>query len=125
MFPPVESGSPSNCINCNQYHDGTDLVGWHADDEIPFDAVENDATIISLSLGETRKFQVKDSHDTIRSIDLAAGDLLVMHGRVQKHFWHRVQQSDTDAPRINLTWRWLRLHSERDGCPLARQREPE
>ena len=124
-FPAVESGQPPNCINCNLYHDGSVVVGWHADDEHLFDAVDNDAAIVSLSLGATRKFQVKDSDGTVRSIDLSTGDLLVMHGRVQEHFWHRVPQSQAVDPRINLTWRWTRRHSKRDGCPHAAPRHSE
>ncbi len=129
-MPAVESGQPPNCINCNQYHDGSEAVGWHADDEYLFDAVDKDATIISLSLSGTRRFQVQDCQGTVRSINLSSGDLLAMHGRVQKHYWHRIQESQTAYPRINLTWRWVRRHSKRDGqhsqddpCPCARRSE--
>jgi len=49
---------PSAC-NINLYRDGEDCVGWHADDENLFGGLGGTCTIMSLSLGQTRTFQVK------------------------------------------------------------------
>ena len=54
FLPPVENGCPANAANFNLYRDGTDVVGWHADNEALFDAVRTQSTIVSLSLGAER-----------------------------------------------------------------------
>ncbi|CAE7213955.1 ALKBH2 [Symbiodinium sp. CCMP2592] len=48
-----------NCCNINLYRDGRDSVGWHTDDEELFEGGYKDITILSLSLGATRTFEVK------------------------------------------------------------------
>ena len=118
-MPAIEGGRVPNAVNCNLYEGHADSVGWHADDEPLFDAVQNWATIISLSLGESRLFQIRDAVGAIRSTTLNSGDILVMHGAVQKHFVHRVPPGEarSDGSRINLTWRWIRRHSHADRCP--------
>ncbi len=58
-LPPVEGGLAANSANLNKYCGGSDACGWHADDERLFDSTRNPATFISLSLGCSRKFQVK------------------------------------------------------------------
>ena len=62
------------------YRSGHECVGWHADDEELFDAVRRSSTIISLSLGSSRKFQIRCPSGQVRSHDLHQGDLLVMDG---------------------------------------------
>lgn len=116
---------PTSC-NINLYEDGGMSVGWHTDDERLFQGKFQDIRIISLSLGVTRKFEVRTnwpqqgerSHQTLM---LADGDLCTMEGMFQKHFQHRVPKEDNiQGPRINLTWRWVVKHTPK--CPAGRRR---
>merc|ERR1719221_2374363 len=49
---------PTSC-NLNLYEDGGMSVGWRADDESLFQGKFTDIFIISLSLGITRKFELR------------------------------------------------------------------
>jgi alkylated DNA repair dioxygenase AlkB len=64
----------NSCL-CNLYHDGSEGMGWHSDDE---KALGKDTAIGSLSLGAERKFafrhKKKDGHRV--SIQLENGSLL-------------------------------------------------
>jgi len=112
---------PNSC-NANLYKDGSQSVGWHADDEPLFVATQRDALIISLSLGDTRKFQIHPVGESseITTLRLKDGDLCTMEGLMQRHYKHRVpREPDVREPRINLTWRWVRKHDSR--CPLRHE----
>eukprot|EP00930_Biecheleria_cincta_P022965 TRINITY_DN1665_c0_g1_i1.p1 TRINITY_DN1665_c0_g1~~TRINITY_DN1665_c0_g1_i1.p1 ORF type:complete len:1140 (-),score=180.64 TRINITY_DN1665_c0_g1_i1:11-3085(-) len=103
---------PNSC-NANLYQDGSESVGWHADDEPFFDAKHRDALIISLSLGAARNFLVRPLSDPKDSttLRLENGDLCTMEGMMQKHYHHAVlPESNCRAVRINLTWRWVVKH---------------
>jgi len=108
---------PNSC-NANYYKDGSQSVGWHADDEPLFNAVYQDALIISLSLGESRSFELRPKNSVNKTIRLRLldGDICTMEGLMQKHYLHRVPiERRSMAPRINLTWRWVVAHEF--GCP--------
>ncbi|CAK9058340.1 unnamed protein product [Durusdinium trenchii] len=117
-----------NSANLNYYADGTQSVGWHADDETLFGGESQDCSIISLSLGGRREFWIalKDEsmepiQDTIVEMDLRDGDVLSMEGLMQKHTVHfltrePVQRAGLSPPRINITWRWIVNH--RRACAL-------
>ena len=100
---------PNSC-NANYYGTGADMVGWHADNEPIFNAVHQDALIISLSLGGTRVFSFRPNENPgeVQELSLKNGDLCTMEGLMQKHYQHAVlrQPASRDA-RINLTWRWI------------------
>lgn len=104
-------GHTFNSVLVNLYRDGSDSVGWHADDEpelgsCPF--------IASLSLGEARYFYLKPklkselgSHEPRRLL-LHHGDLLTMSGKTQDNWQHAVQKERAaHQPRINLTFRYI------------------
>jgi len=55
-FPSLPEEAWPNCANLNLYDDGTEGVGWHADDELIFMGTARDCPILSLSLGGTREF---------------------------------------------------------------------
>ena len=109
------SEMPDSC-NLNLYEDGTQMVGWHADDEDLFQGKVSDCRIISLSLGATRQFELElnwpDEGETLgASQQLADGDLCTMEGMTQKHYMHRVPEEEGPVgQRINLTWRWIGKH---------------
>jgi len=108
---------PNSC-NANFYENGMQSVGWHSDDEPLFDALNQDVLIVSLSLGATRSFELrsKDNPTATTKLELENGDLCTMEGLCQKHYRHRVpREKNVDAPRINLTWRWVLKHDS--SCP--------
>lgn len=110
---------PNSC-NLNLYEDGGMSVGWHSDDEVLFQGKHTDIMIISLSLGQTRTFEIRVDHpeDGERAnhkIPLRSGDVMTMEGMTQKYYKHRVPKERALGPRINLTWRWVKKHNPR--CP--------
>ncbi|CAJ1460857.1 unnamed protein product [Effrenium voratum] len=116
--------APNSCV-VNLYADGTESVDWHADNEPLFQGLEDDCRIVSLSLGETRRFELRRRRELSNPrqhadrvvLDLNAGDIVTMEGCFQKHWYHRVpKEVVATAPRINLTWRTIRSHSAT--CPL-------
>ena len=106
----VESltGKIFNSLLLNYYRDEKDHVSWHRDAE---KELGTDPYIASLSLGGTRRFQLKHLYDkslpTI-TLELESGSLLLMSENIQ-HFWiHRIAPTKKAAlPRINLTFRSL------------------
>jgi len=126
-----------NCCVANFYADGTHSVDWHADDEPLFEGTSRDCCIVSLSLGGSRRFDLRQRRGTKRQVvsvdpmtslfwtdntqkELHDGDIITMEGLFQKHWYHRVpRQKGCDQPRINLTWRTITAHSPALGCPLA------
>jgi len=116
---------PNSC-NLNLYENGGMSVGWHSDDEKLFQGKFQDIRIISLSLGVTRKFELRSNwpasgEQSVFQLALGDGDLCTMEGMLQKHFQHRVpNEGNVSGPRINLTWRWVVKHSPM--CPASRRR---
>jgi alkylated DNA repair dioxygenase AlkB len=115
----VATGAKYNSVLLNLYRSNNDSVGLHADDE----AVHGtNATIASVSLGDTRTFLIKryrtnptfiaDENTTlgeIHSFNLSHGSLIVMSGTTQHYWKHEVPKSKLKAgPRINLTYRWFK-----------------
>ena len=99
------NSAPFNSVLSNLYRDGSDSVGWHADDE---PELGSQPFIASFSFGEERNFQLKHKHDTNQkmSLALAHGSLLIMQGDTQKHWLHQVAKSSRPmTERINLTFR--------------------
>jgi alkylated DNA repair dioxygenase AlkB len=103
----VDAGAAFNSVLCNLYRDGTDSMGFHADDE---PELGHDPVIASVSLGAARRFllrHVKRAGEKL-DLDLPGGSLLVIAGTTQ-HFWrHAVpKQPSVLASRINLTFRHI------------------
>lgn len=119
---------PPSCCNVNLYRNGNDCVGWHADDEPLFGGEKANTIILSLSLGQTRSFQVrlknKDGPELVNlnnvlTTALEHGDILTMEGYFQRFYEHRVPPEPTNnQQRLNLTFRWIMKHSSI--CTLAR-----
>ena len=100
------SGFSVNAVLLNWYQHGEHHMGWHSDDE---PELGSNPVVLSVSLGQTRKFDLK--HKTLPlqcSLELADGDLLVMAGPCQHYWQHRVpKQLKAGGERINLTFRYL------------------
>jgi alkylated DNA repair dioxygenase AlkB len=86
----------------NRYRNGTDSMGWHADDE-----PEMGNVIGSLSLGATRKFRIR--HNATRetmTFKPGHGTLIIMAGTMQSFWQHEVPKTKKPiGERINLTFR--------------------
>lgn len=114
---------PDSC-NVNLYEDGSHAVGWHTDDEALFQSLHQDVAIVSLSLGQPRKFDLRknwpeEGERLQERLHLGNGALATMEGMLQKHYMHRIARDDESlGPRINLTWRWIKKHA--DVCPKSK-----
>lgn len=103
----VEDCSETNftSVLLNQYRNGKDSNGWHADNE---KELETNPVIASLSFGAERTFQLKHNSDLSlkKSIVLEHGSLLIMKGTTQ-HFWkHQIPKTSKPiGSRVNLTFR--------------------
>lgn len=102
----VEMISEEKYNSCllNLYHNGTEGMGWHADNEK--EIVPNSA-IASLSFGAERFFSFKHraTKETLK-FNLQHGSLLVMKGETQSKWLHSLPKSvKIISPRINLTFR--------------------
>ncbi len=96
----------NSCL-LNLYHDGSESMGWHSDDEPELD---QNAPIASLSLGGERKFSFKHKTEkTNVSLLLENGSVLLMHAPTQE-FWNHslVKTVRPVSPRINLTFRAIK-----------------
>lgn len=102
-------GSRFNAVLANLYRDGTDSMGWHADDE---PELGRDPVIASVSVGAVRRFTMR--HATRRDLEhlvleLEHGSLLVMAGSTQHHWRHALPKTRRPVgPRVNLTFRSVR-----------------
>ena len=106
----VEKISEAKFNSCllNLYHDGSEGMGWHSDDEKSLGA---NTTIASLSFGAERKFSLKhkQTKQTV-SVVLQSGSLLVMKGSTQTNWLHSLPKTTIiRKPRINLTFRTIVL----------------
>jgi alkylated DNA repair dioxygenase AlkB len=101
------TGHVFNSVLVNQYRDGRDSVGFHADDEPELGPARDNILIASLSLGAPRRFVLKHRRSGLRrSYDLGEGALLLMSGRTQHDWVHALPKTARPAgPRINLTFR--------------------
>lgn len=100
------TGTEYNSCLLNLYHDGSEGMAWHSDDE---KSLGKDTSIASLSFGAERKFSMKHraTKETI-SIMLESGSLLVMKDETQSHWLHCLPKTTrVQTPRINLTFRTM------------------
>jgi alkylated DNA repair dioxygenase AlkB len=104
------TGYAYNALLINYYRDGQDSNGWHADNE---KALGLNPSIASLSLGAARPFELKHlASGHKKSILLAHGSLLHMHGALQHHYKHQLpKKRGMTSARINLTFRWIQPSS--------------
>ena len=104
----VEFGTDFNSVLANRYRDGSDSMGWHADDEPELGA---EPVIASVSLGATRQMRFRrrrgDGSAPV-AVALEHGSLLWMAGRTQQFYQHAIHKTRTEVgERINLTFRVL------------------
>jgi alkylated DNA repair dioxygenase AlkB len=99
----------NSCL-LNLYHDGSEGMAWHSDDER---SLARHSTIASISLGAERTFRLKHKQLPLSTaILLEHGSLLTMKDTTQSHWLHCVPKSKKiTTPRINLTFRTMASHS--------------
>ena len=97
----------NSCL-LNLYHDGSQGMGWHSDDEIELD---QRAPIASVSFGGERKFAFKHKSEKLAvSMPLENGSVLLMHPPTQQFWQHSLAKTKrVIQPRINLTFRAIKL----------------
>jgi alkylated DNA repair dioxygenase AlkB len=95
-----------NSVLVNLYRNEQDSNGWHADNE---KGLGINPQIASLSLGQTRRFQLKNNLSQKRHVlYLTSGDLILMRGSMQHHWKHQVPKEKYPcSPRLNLTFRYI------------------
>jgi len=98
------SGASYNAVLLNLYRNGGDSVGWHSDNEA---GLGDRPTIASLSLGATRRFQLRHRRTKeMITLELREGHWLIMSGETQRFWLHQVPKTTaTVGRRINLTFR--------------------
>ena len=91
-----------------------DCAGWHSDDENLFGAVEKPTTIVSVSFGSRRVFEIKSKYtEDAESFYLDHGSVLTMDEYFQKHIKHRlVKDLGAEGVRYNLTFRYIQNHED-------------
>lgn len=97
-------GHTFNSCLLNLYHDGSEGMGWHSDDE---KTLGRNPVIASVSFGAERPFRFKHRlTKEVVPLMLENGSLLVMKGETQHHWLHTLPKTKrVTAPRINLTFR--------------------
>jgi len=98
------TGSTYNCCLLNLYHDGSEGMGWHSDDE---KEIQPRGSISSVSFGAERDFFLKHkvSGEKI-TVYLENGSVLDMKDEIQDHWLHQLPvRKRIKEPRINLTFR--------------------
>ena len=100
------SNSKFNSCLLNLYHNGTEGMAWHSDDE---KSLGLNTSIASVSLGAERKFSLKHKLTKQKvSVVLETGSLLIMKGNTQTNWLHSLPRSTKVAnARINLTFRTM------------------
>lgn len=104
-----EKGYQANQILANWYENGLNYISAHSDDETQ---IIPSSPIVSLSLGETRKFRIREkgTKKIILDVDLGDNTIFVMGGDFQKEFTHEIvkvngAKGKKIGKRINLTFR--------------------
>jgi len=101
-----KTGEKFNSCLLNLYHNGAEGMSWHSDAE---KKLKKNGAIGSLSFGAERKFlfKHKQTKQTV-SVYLEKGSLLVMKGKTQTNWLHRLPPTKkVKNPRINLTFRTI------------------
>lgn len=97
---------PLNFVLVNKYKNGHDYIGWHADDEADL----KHKNIVSLSLGATRRFLLRQKRDHTVKVEYVLGDndVVVMREPTNAQWQHHVpKMRRVTTPRWNLTFRYV------------------
>lgn len=109
----TETGYKFQIAIGNQYRFGSDHIGWHSDDS---PEMGERPAIASLSLGATRKFQLRNKvTKEVYSFELTHGSLFIMKPGCQEEWHHKICKTSAEVGlRINWTFRPLVNESNPD-----------
>ena len=95
-----------NACLLNYYHNGSDAMSWHSDNE---KEILKHSAIASVSFGAERKFGFKHNFSKEEiSLMLENGSLLIMKDKTQIYWKHKLYTNAIIIePRINLTFRTI------------------
>ena len=99
------SNNTFTTVLINQYRNGNDSNGWHADNE---KELGQNPIIASVSFGSDRFFHLKhrNKKELRFKILLKSGSLFFMEGETQTHWLHQIAKTAKPiGTRINLTFR--------------------
>ena len=100
------SGEKFNACLLNYYHNGSEAMSWHSDNE---KEILKHSAIASVSFGAERKFGFKHNFSKEEiSLMLEKGSLLIMKDETQIYWKHKLYTNvKITEPRINLTFRTI------------------
>jgi len=100
------SGEKFNACLLNYYHNGSEAMSWHSDNE---KEILKHSAIASVSFGAERKFGFKHNFSKEEiSLMLENGSLLIMKDKTQIYWKHKLYtNAKIIEPRINLTFRTI------------------
>ena len=100
------SGEKFKACLLNYYHNGSEAMSWHSDNE---KEILKHSAIASVSFGAERKFGFKHNFTKEEiSLMLENGSLLIMKDETQIYWKHKLYTSvKITEPRINLTFRTI------------------
>jgi alkylated DNA repair dioxygenase AlkB len=100
------SGEKFNACLLNYYHNGSEAMSWHSDNE---KEILKHSAIASVSFGAERKFGFKHNFSKEEiSLKLENGSLLIMKDETQIYWKHKLYtNAKISLPRINLTFRTI------------------
>jgi len=98
-----------NSLLVNWYENGNHYIGPHSDNT---KQLVTDSPIVSISLGQTRIFRIRDkkTKEILKDIELKNKSIVVMCGKFQDELTHEIVKVNGDkgkkmGRRINLTFR--------------------
>ncbi|RYD55173.1 MAG: alpha-ketoglutarate-dependent dioxygenase AlkB [Sphingobacteriales bacterium] len=97
---------PNNCL-INLYDNGESKMGYHSD-QTEILVPNTGIAIISLGAIRTLKFRNIANPEQRIAYELNNGSLTYMTQELQTEWQHAIPRSDTDKPRISLTFRQIR-----------------
>ena len=100
------SGEKFNACLLNYYHNGSEAMSWHSDNE---KEILKHSAIASVSFGAERKFGFKHNFSKEEIfLMLENGSLLIMKDETQIYWKHKLYtNAKITEPRINLTFRTI------------------
>jgi alkylated DNA repair dioxygenase AlkB len=100
------SGEKFNACLLNYYHNGSEAMSWHSDNE---KEILKHSAIASVSFGAERKFGFKHNFSKEEIfLMLENGSLLIMKDETQIYWKHKLYTNvKITEPRVNLTFRTI------------------
>ena len=102
-----QTGETFNYVLVNRYDNGENYIGWHSDKRTN---MLPDASVVGVSLGQTRTFQFKNiaTKKITTSQDLEDGSLIIMRGKCQELYKHSLpKRAKQNGLRLSLTFRYV------------------